>query len=65
MVTPKFKKFKDKDYTQVASKVRKLKKVIKLSANESALEVSPMAKKLIVNKKIILYKYPDGKSKEL
>ena len=65
MVTPKFKKFKIEAYKPGKSKVRKLKKVIKLSANESALGISPMAKKLIVNKKMILDKYPDGKSKEL
>ena len=65
MVTPKFKKFKIEAYKPGKSKVRKLKKVIKLSANESALGISPMAKKLIVNKKMILDKYPDGKSNEL
>jgi histidinol-phosphate aminotransferase len=46
MVTPKFKKFKIEAYKPGKSKVRKLKKVIKLSANESALGISPMAKKI-------------------
>ena len=65
MVTPKFKKFKIEAYKPGKSKVRKLKKVIKLSANESALGISPKAKKLILNKKMILDKYPDGKSQVL
>ena len=65
MVTPKFKKFKIEAYKPGKSKVKKLKKVIKLSANESALGISPMAKKLISNKKMILDKYPDGKSQDL
>ena len=65
MVTPKFKKFEIEAYKPGKSKVRKLKKVIKLSANESALGISPKAKKLILNKKMILDKYPDGKSQVL
>ena len=65
MVTPKFKKFKIEAYKPGKSKVKKLKKVIKLSANESALGISPMAKKSISNKKMILDKYPDGKSQDL
>ena len=65
MVTPKFKKFKIEAYKPGKSKVRKLKKVIKLSANESALGISPKAKRLIFNKKISLDKYPDGKSQDL
>ena len=65
MVTPKFKKFKIEAYKPGKSKVRKLKKVIKLSANESALGISPKAKRFILNKKMILDKYPDGKSQVL
>ena len=65
MITPKFKKFKIEAYKPGKSKVKKLKKVIKLSANESALGVSPMARRLILNKKMILDKYPDGKSQVL
>ena len=65
MITPKFKKFKIEAYKPGKSKVRKLKKVVKLSANESALGISPKAKRLISNKKIILDKYPDGKSQDL
>tara|TARA_B100001741_G_scaffold307210_1_gene301729 strand:- start:2596 stop:3678 length:1083 start_codon:yes stop_codon:yes gene_type:complete len=65
MITLKFKKFNIEAYKPGKSRVKKLKKVIKLSANESALGMSPKAKKLILNKKLISYKYPDGKSKDL
>ena len=51
MITPSFKKFKIEPYKPGKSKVKKLKKVIKLSANESALGMSPKAKKIISNKK--------------
>ena len=43
---------------------RKLKKIIKLSANESALGVSTRLKKLYL-KKFKFFRYPDSKSKEL
>jgi len=65
MTTLKFKKFNIEAYKPGKSKVKKLKKVIKLSANESALGISPKAKRLISNKKINLDKYPDGKSLNL
>jgi len=65
MITPKFKKFKIEAYRPGKSKVKKLKRVIKLSQNESALGISPMAMKLISNKKLNLDKYPDGKSQDL
>ncbi len=65
MNTPKFKKFNIEAYKPGKSSVRKLKKVIKLSANESALGISPKAKKLISNKNLTLDKYPDGKSEIL
>ena len=65
MITPNFKKFKIEAYKPGKSKVKKLNKVIKLSANESALGMSPKAKKIISNKKILLDKYPDGKSQNL
>ena len=65
MITPNFKKFNIEAYKPGKSKVKKLKKVIKLSANESALGMSPKAKKIISNKNLILDKYPDGKSKNL
>ena len=65
MTTPNFKKFNIEAYRPGKSKVKKLKKVIKLSANESALGMSPKAKKVILNKNFNLDKYPDGKSQNL
>jgi len=65
MTTPNFKKFNIEAYRPGKSKVRKFKKVIKLSANESALGMSPKAKKIISNKNLNLDKYPDGKSQNL
>ena len=65
MITPNFKKFKIEAYKPGKSKVKKLKNVIKLSANESALGMSPKAKKIISNKNLNLDKYPDGKSQNL
>ena len=65
MNTPKFKKFNIEAYKPGKSKVKKLKKVIKLSANESALGMSPKARKLILNKNLTLDKYPDGRSEIL
>ena len=65
MTVPKFKKFNIEAYKPGKSKIRKLKKVIKLSANESALGMSPRAKKIISNKKLTLDKYPDSKSENL
>ena len=65
MTTPNFKKFNIEAYKPGKSKVKKLKNVIKLSANESALGMSPKAKKIISKKKLNLDKYPDGKSQNL
>ena len=65
MITPNFKKFNIEAYKPGKSKINKFKKVIKLSANESALGMSPKAKKIISNKNLILDKYPDGKSQNL
>ena len=65
MITPNFKKFKIEAYKPGKSKVKKLKNVIKLSANESALGMSPKAKKIISNINLNLDKYPDGKSQNL
>jgi histidinol-phosphate aminotransferase len=65
MITPNFKKFDIEAYKPGKSKVKRLKTAIKLSANESALGMSPKAKKIILNKKINLDKYPDGKSQSL
>ena len=65
MITPNFKKFNIEAYKPGKSKVKRLKNVIKLSANESALGMSPKAKKIISNKNLNLDKYPDGKSQNL
>ena len=65
MTTPNFKKFNIEAYKPGKSKVKKLKNVIKLSANESALGMSPKANRIISNKNLNLDKYPDGKSKNL
>jgi histidinol-phosphate aminotransferase len=62
MTTPKFKKFNIEAYRPGKSKIKKLKKIVKLSANESALGMSPKAIKIISNKKLNLERYPDGKS---
>ena len=65
MITPKFKKFDIEAYKPGKSKIKKLKKIVKLSANESALGMSPKAIKIISNKKLNLERYPDGKSEIL
>jgi histidinol-phosphate aminotransferase len=65
MTTPKFKKFNIEAYKPGKSKIKKIKKIIKLSANESALGISSRAIKIISNKKLNLERYPDGKSQNL
>jgi histidinol-phosphate aminotransferase len=65
MTTIKFKKLNIEAYKPGKSSIRRLKKIIKLSANESALGVSKRVKKIISNKNLNLFRYPDGKSKEL
>ena len=47
------------------SKIGKLREIIKLSANESALGVSAGVKKVISKKNLNFFRYPDGKSKKL
>ena len=66
MTSISFKKFDNIEvYSPGKSSVRKLKKIVKLSANESALGVSSKVKKLLNSKNINFFKYPDGRSKEL
>ena len=65
MTTLRFKKFNIEAYKPGKSGIKKLKRIIKLSANESALGVSPKVKKVISNKNVNFFRYPDGKSKEL
>ena len=65
MTTIKFKKLNIEAYKPGKSNVRKLKKIIKLSANESALGVSARVKKVMSKKDINFSRYPDGKSEKL
>jgi histidinol-phosphate aminotransferase len=65
MTVPKFKKFNIEAYKPGKSNIAKIKNVIKLSANESALGVSPKVKKVLSNKNLTFSKYPDSKSKIL
>ena len=64
MILPKFRKTIVQSYKPGKSKLSRIKKIVKLSANESALGVSPKVKKEI-NNKINFSKYPDNKSKNL
>ena len=64
MTIPKFKKINVQSYKPGKSRLSRIKKIVKLSANESALGVSPKVKKEI-NNKINFSKYPDNKSKNL
>jgi len=65
MTVPKFKKFRMEAYKPGKSKIGQVKNIIKLSANESALGVSPKVKSILNNKNLILSKYPDSKAQVL
>ena len=65
MTTISFKKFNIEAYKPGKSSVKKLKNIVKLSANESALGMSPKAKKIFSSKNLNFSKYPDGKSRIL
>ena len=65
MTKVKFKKFDIEVYKPGKSSIKKFNKVIKLSANESALGMSSRVKKVISVKNLQFFKYPDGKSKAL
>jgi len=65
MTVPKFKKFRIEAYKPGKSNIAKIKDIIKLSANESALGVSPKVNKILNNKNFILSKYPDSKAQVL
>ena len=64
MTQLKYRKINIETYRPGKSKLGKMKNLIKLSANESALGVSPRVKKLNLKNKNI-EKYPDSKCKEL
>jgi len=65
MTIPKFKTIRIKAYKPGKSKLGKFKNIIKLSANESAIGISPKARKVLSAKNINVSKYPDSKSKDL
>ena len=50
MTIPKFKNFNIEPYKPGKSKIKKFTKIIKLSANESALGMSPKVTKIMSNK---------------
>ena len=64
MILPKFRKINVQSYKPGKSSLYRIKNILKLSANESALGTSPKVKKEI-NKKINFSKYPDSKSNNL
>jgi histidinol-phosphate aminotransferase len=65
MSIPKFKIIRIEAYKPGKSTTGKKRNIIKLSANESALGISPKAEKVLSKKNLNLSKYPDGKSKKL
>ena len=65
MTTVKFKKLNIEAYKPGKSSIRKVKNIIKLSANESALGVSQRVKSIISKKNLNFFRYHDGKSEEL
>ena len=64
MTLPKFKKINFESYRPGKSKLSTNKKIIKLSANESALGMSPKVKKEFL-KKSNFFRYPDSGSTRL
>ncbi len=65
MTVPMFKKFKIEAYKPGKSKISKATNITKLSANESALGVSPKVMQVLNNKNFNLSKYPDSKARVL
>ncbi len=65
MTSIRLKKFNIDTYKPGRSDIKNMKKVIKLSANESALGVSSKVKKIISKKNLSFFRYPDPKSKKL
>ncbi len=61
----RFKKLNIEAYKPGKSSIKKFRKIIKLSANESALGMSSRVKKAISSKGLNFFRYPDGKSKKL
>ena len=65
MTVPKFKNINIKAYKPGKSGINKNNNYIKLSANESSLGVSESVKRIFKNKKLLIHRYPDSKSKAL
>ena len=65
MTTIRFKKFNIDAYKPGRSNIKNIKKIVKLSANESALGVSSKVKKIISKKNLSFFRYPDPKSRKL
>ena len=65
MTIPKFKKIRINAYKPGKSKIGRIENIVKLSANESALGMSPDVKKILSIKTLNYSMYPDGKSKKL
>ena len=65
MIIPKFKTFKIEAYKPGKSNICKILNPIKLSANESALGVSPRVVKILRTKALLMSKYPDSKASNL
>ena len=65
MISPSFRKINLQAYKPGRSIIKKNDRVIKLSANESALGISDRAKKVLKNFNSNISKYPDGKFVEL
>ena len=65
MSIPSFRKINLQAYKPGKSITKKRQRVIKLSANESALGISNRAKKALKTFNSNISKYPDGKFKEL
>ena len=61
----RFKRLNIETYEPGKSSLKRFHQVVKLSANESALGVSSKAKKILSNKNLSFFRYPDGKSKAL
>ena len=65
MTSIRFKNFNIEAYKPGKSGIKKLKNVVKLSANESALGVSSRVNKVISKRNLSFFRYPDPRSKEL
>ena len=65
MTILRFKNLNIEAYKPGKSNVKKIRNIVKLSANESALGVSPRVKKIISNQNLNFSRYPDGNSNKL